>query len=312
MRIARPGTLLFHALLAAILALGVGVVGAETITYGGWLALVPVLIVAWRGLRQPWRRWRASREPFPAAWRSWLNTRVPFYATLDAEGQTRFERDVQFFCTEQHFEGVDGVVVTDTLKLAVAAGAALMLHGRPGWELGTDRSILFYPAPFDEDYYDTAYAKFDGMVHAQGPVILSKASVESDWAHPGTGHNVVIHELAHLFDMADSVAEGVPSLMDRSSARAWSQLVKREMQYVKLGKSLLRRYAATKPAEFFAVAAENFFDRPEQLYDRHPELFEALTAFFNLDPRPAQALGPTDESKVEAPKDEDLQPDSSS
>ena len=299
MRIARPGTLLFHALLAAILALGVGVVGAQTIAHGGWLALVPVLIVVWRGMRQPWQRWRVSREPFPTPWRDWLDGHVPFYATLDAEGRARFERDVQFFCAEQQFEGVDGVAVTDILKLAVAAGAALMLHGRPGWELGTDRTILFYPAHFDEDYHDTAYAKYDGMVHAQGPIILSKASVESDWAHSGTGHNVVIHELAHLFDMADAVAEGVPSLMDRSSARAWSQLVRREMQYVRLGKSLLRRYAATKPAEFFAVAAENFFDRPQQLYDRHPELFEALTAFFNLDPRPTPALVPEDEPKIE-------------
>jgi hypothetical protein len=99
--------------------------------------------------------------------------------------------------------------------------------------------------------------------------------------------------------MADAVAEGVPSLMDRSSAKAWSQLVRREMQYVRLGKSLLRRYAATNPAEFFAVAAENFFDRPQQLYDRHPELFEALTAFFNLDPRPTPALVPEDEPKIE-------------
>ncbi|HMB90766.1 MAG TPA: M90 family metallopeptidase [Rhodothermales bacterium] len=309
MHIARPGTLLFHALLAIILGVGVGVVGAQTITYGGWFALIPVLIVAWRGIRQPWQRWRTSHKPFPATWRDWLDAHVPFYATLDTDGRVHFERDIQFFCAEQPFEGVDGVVVTDKLKLAVAAGAALMLHGRPGWELGTDRTILFYPAHFDEDYYETAYAKYDGMVHAQGPIIFSKASVESDWAHPGTGHNVVIHELAHLFDMADAVAEGVPSLMDRSSAKAWGQLVRREMQHIRLGKSLLRRYAATKPAEFFAVAAENFFDRPQQLYDHHPELFEALTAFFNFDPRPAEAVVPVAEAEVEIQGNGTLHPD---
>lgn len=283
MQIVRSGRIIYYGLLAVILGVGVGVVGAQTMAQGGWLALIPVVFVLWRGLRQPWQRWRVSRHRFPADWRTWLKEHVPLYTSLDEEGRKRFERDVQFFLGEQYFEGVDGVVVTDILKLSVAAGAALMLHGRPDWELGTNRTILFYPSHFDEDYQDTSYARFDGMVHAQGPIILSKASIESDWRFQGNGHNVVIHELAHLFDMADSVAEGVPSLMDRSSAKAWDDLMRREMHQVRLGNSLLRKYAATKPAEFFAVTTENFFDRPLALYERHPALYEALRAFFNLD-----------------------------
>ncbi|MDX1548092.1 MAG: zinc-dependent peptidase, partial [Rhodothermales bacterium] len=110
-------------------------------------------------------------------------------------------------------------------------------------------------------------------------------AVMEDWAAPGTGHNVVLHEIAHLFDFDDAYAEGIPSLMDPKSAEAWSRLVRREMRRVRLGKSLLRRYAATNPAEFFAVAVENFFDRPDALKQRHPHLFDALVAFFNLDPR---------------------------
>ena len=138
---------------------------------------------------------------------------------------------------------------------------------------------------FDEDYLDTDYAAYDGMVHAQGPIILSVNAVEADWARPGNGHNVVLHELAHLFDFEHGGAEGTPSLMDSASAEAWRALVRREMRRVRLGTSLLRGYAATNPAEFFAVAVENFFDRPATLHRRHPHLFEALVAFFNLDPR---------------------------
>jgi len=36
------------------------------------------------------------------------------------------------------------------------------------------------------------------------------------------------------------------------------------------------------------VAVENFFERPELLAHRHPELFAALQAFFNLDPRSSE------------------------
>jgi len=36
------------------------------------------------------------------------------------------------------------------------------------------------------------------------------------------------------------------------------------------------------------VAVENFFEKPGALADRHSELYEALSAFFNLDPRPVE------------------------
>ena len=285
MRIVRSTTLVFYAILAGILGGVVGIVGAETTPGGGWLGLVPVVVVAGWGLRSPLRRWQVARRTIPAPWRDWLTTRVPLYKALGSEARRRFERDVQFFIDEQTFEAVDGVAVTDTLRLGVAAGAAMLLHGRPDWELPATRTILFYPDRFDEDYHDTDDAAFDGMVHAQGPIILSAAAVEEDWAHPGNGHNVVLHELAHLFDFEQGGAEGTPSLMDPASAEAWRGLVRREMRRVRLGTSLLRGYAATNAAEFFAVAVENFFDRPAVLHRRHPHLFDALVAFFDLDPR---------------------------
>ena len=285
MRILRTSALVFQGSLALILGVGAAFIGARLVPGGAWLGLVPPLVVAWRGLRTPWRRWRLSRRPFPAGWRDWLAAHVPFYQRLGPDARRRFEDDVRFFLDEQTFEAVEGVELDDRLRLAVAAGAALMLHGRPDWELPANRTILFYPDRFDDDYHDTAYASYDGMVHAQGPVILTAPAVMEDWAAPGTGHNVVLHEIAHLFDFDDAYAEGIPSLMDPKSAEAWSRLVRREMRRVLLGKSLLRRYAATNPAEFFAVAVENFFDRPDALKQRHPHLFDALVAFFNLDPR---------------------------
>ena len=290
MQIVRPTTLVFYASLALILGGVVSIVGAQTVSQGVWFGLVPVLVVVWRALRRPWGRWRLARRGMPEAWRAWLQDHVLFYAGLAGEARTRFERDVQFFVAEQTFEALDELTVTDTLRVSVAAGAALLLHGRPNWELPTNRTILFYPDRFDEDYYDGAYAAYDGMVHAQGPVILSASAVEEDWAHPGTGHNVVLHELAHLFDFEHGGAEGTPSLMDPASAEAWRALVRREIRRVRLGTSLLRGYAATNPAEFFAVAVENFFDRPDLLRRRHTHLFEALMAFFNLDPRVGEGV----------------------
>nr|WP_304188969.1 zinc-dependent peptidase [Rhodothermus marinus]MBO2492341.1 hypothetical protein [Rhodothermus marinus] len=288
MRIVRPVTVGFYGVLALALGGLIGLVGLRA-GVGIWPGIVAGLGVLLVGARKPFRRWRLARRPFPEVWRRWLEAHVPFYRVLDAAGRRRFERDVQFFLAEQRFEGV-GVAVTDALRLAVAAGAALLLHGRPDWEWPTRRTFLFYADRFDADYYEDAEGEFDGMAHAQGPIILSAKAVEEGWAVPNDGNNVVLHELAHVFDFGDLDADGMPTLLDPASAEAWRRLIRQEMVKVRQGRSLLRRYAATNAAEFFAVAVENFFERPELLAHRHPELFAALRAFFNLDPRYPGAL----------------------
>ena len=247
MRIVRPVTVCFYGALALVLGGLAALVGLRA-GIGAWPGGVVALGVLAVGARKPLRRWRLARRAFPEAWRRWLEAHVPFYRALDAAERRRFERDVQFFLAEQRFEGV-GVEVTDELRLAVAAGAALLLHGRPDWEWPARRTILFYADRFDADYFEDEAGEFDGMAHAQGPIILSAKAVEEGWAE------------------------------------AWRRLIRQEMVKVRQGRSLLRRYAATNAAEFFAVAVENFFERPELLAHRHPELFAALRAFFNLDPR---------------------------
>ncbi len=290
MRVARPSAVGFNVVLALLLGGGVVVIGVQADALGAWaplLGMIPFVLVLFFGLRGTVRRWRAVRRPFPAASRDWLEGHIPLYARLGRAGRARFERDVQIVLAEARFEGVDGLEVTDDLRLGVAGGVALLLHGRPEWELGLDRTFLFYPGHFGDDYtaLDPAY---DGMVHPQGPVILSAPAVRESWARPEDGSNVVLHELAHLFDYDDLYADGIPSLLDSGSVEAWVALVRRETALIERGQSLLRRYAATNPAEFFAVATEVFFERPAALAERHPELFETMTALYGLDPRPPE------------------------
>lgn len=288
MRIADPSSLIFGAILAVIVGGAVGFVVAQALGLlaGAGAGLALGAVVAFFHLRGPLRRWRTARRALASSRRQWLSENVPLYAALeDKSARRRFERDVQFFLEEHAFEGIDGVEVDDELRLAVAAGAALMLHGRPGWELrGAGRSVLFYPGAFDDEYHSGDYAAFDGMAHQQGPVLLSAQSVRHAWADAGDGGNVVLHELAHLFDFQNEGADGVPSLMAPASEDAWRDLVRRETARIQRGDSMLRGYAASAPSEFFAVAVEAFFERPAEMQRRHVALYDALENFFNLDP----------------------------
>ena len=47
--------------------------------------------------------------------------------------------------------------------------------------------------------------------------------------------------------------------------------------------NILRDYATTNEAEFFAVATEVFFEKPKQMRRELPELYGLLQRFYKLD-----------------------------
>ncbi len=285
MQIATPSRLVFAVSMAGIVGGTLAIITRQAVpSVGAWPGVALGLILLVILLRQPLRRWRVKRRSLPSSSQAWLEQHVRLYRHLDLEGRRRFERDVLFVLDEYSFEGVQDTEITDELRLGVAAGVALLLHGRPNWDLPGTRTFLFYPDRFDDDYYGGTYADYDGMAHEQGPTIFTAESVYESWAHPDDGDNVVLHELAHHFDFDNVSADGVPSLIAPESAEIWQDLVQREMKRIRLGRSILRPYAAEAPSEFFAVATEVFFEQPEPMKRRHRELFDALQAFYQVNP----------------------------
>ena len=291
MQIARRSSILNTVLLAFVVGGGVALAGWQTGTNGALLGLIPAALILGLGLRRAVRRWHLARTPLPDRNRTWLSTHVPLYRTLDDSARARFERDVQFVLDEYSFEGVKDVTVTDTLRLSVAAGVATLLHGRPSWELPGSNAVLFYPDRFNDTYHESTDGAFDGMAHQQGPIILTAPAVANSWAGAHDANNVVLHELAHLFDFDNEGADGVPSLVAAGSAGEWQALMRREIRRVQRGRSILRPYAAEAPSEFFAVSVETFFEQPDRMARHHDELFRALVSFFHLDPRTGTRTG---------------------
>ncbi len=288
MRVFRPSDLAFAAALAGGAGLAVGLAAAQRLgpPVALTLGLATALVVALAAARRPLRRRAAVRRPLSDRDRAWLRRNLPLYTRMGEADRARFERDVQIARAEWRFEGVGGVEAAHDLVLGVAAGTALLLHGRPDWELPTGRTFLFYSGAFDDAYDVEEEGDYAGMVTSQGPVLLSVPDVRRGWARRD-GYNVVLHELAHLFDFHGELgADGLPSLVDPASAEAWMQLVREEMRRAKVGRSVLSSYASTAPAELFAVATEQFFERPARLKRHHPRLFDALVAFYALDPTP--------------------------
>jgi MtfA peptidase len=79
---------------------------------------------------------------------------------------------------------------------------------------------------------------------------------------------------------------------------AWARVFGEEFAHLvedvdKHRKSDIDAYAATSPAEFFAVVTEVFFAKPVPFKRRHPELYEQLALFYRQDPAANTSTAPT-------------------
>src|SRR5262245_44241383 len=102
-------------------------------------ALILAIIIAvaaifwWAGvpaLRARQRR-ALSSKPLPEAWKPWLE-HVPAYRHLPAELRERLHGLIQVFVKEKNFVGCNGLVLTDRMRVIIAANACLLVLNRPG------------------------------------------------------------------------------------------------------------------------------------------------------------------------------------
>lgn len=252
----------------------------------------------WWDAMQAWRERRtlAQRAIPDELWGATLE-RYPFLAELDDTDAARLRSLVTLFLDRKQFHGTHGVEVSDAMAVDIAAQACL-----PVLNLGLDWydgfvGIVVHP---DEMVAQREVMDEDGVVHEYeevlsgeavegGPVTLSwrdvaDAAESADW-----GYNVVIHEFAHVIDMRDGQADGVPPLPDRAARQRWQEVLEasyeRFCDEVDSGvETVIDPYGAEAPAEFFAVACETFFVSAPDLRDWDAGLYALLSDFFGQDP----------------------------
>src|SRR6476646_6553380 len=86
--------------------------------------------------------------PFPVYWSRTLESRFPLYARLPEQDRNELQRHIQVFLAEKQFEGCGGLVLTEEMKILIAAQACLLLlHRETDYYPGL-RSILVYPSAY--------------------------------------------------------------------------------------------------------------------------------------------------------------------
>lgn len=258
-----------------------------------WLIWLALAVLLWLGLYR-WftakvRRRRAIlAQPFPPRWEEILQKRVAYYQLLPEEERARFRRMLRVFLAETRITGID-VRVSDTRRVLVGASAIIPVLSFPNWEYEYLSEVLLYPNSFDSGYRTDALAneRFLGLVHGElnnGVVILSAPALERGFSNAVDKTNVGIHEFVHLVDKADGRIDGIPVSLPRALLKPWLTLIEEVIQRKRRHKRDIDPYANTNPQEFLAVISEYFFERPQALAKKHPDLYQFLKRIYRQDP----------------------------
>ena len=265
------------------------------------VAAFVLIVVSYLGVsavlrRIPVKSLRLPTGPIPDSWYGVVEHDVPLARWLSAEERERLLRLVQVFLTEKHFEGCGGLIVTEEMKIRIAAEACLLLLNLEGPCYPSLRTVLVYPRGFVPKFAGSpgtgeiarAPVALIGESWGDGVVVISWDDAVRGARNPADGENVVLHEFAHQLDAEDGVTDGAP-LLAPSALRTWGGVLSAEYERLRQDAahdrpSALDSYGASNRAEFFAVATETFFEKPDQLEREHPELYGQLQQFYRQDP----------------------------
>lgn len=268
-----------------------------------FLSLPIVVMLTWlyldkRSVKQrELKRIQLRSQPLTPEYLHILQTEFPLYLRLPNELQSKLVGHIQVFLDEKDIIGRNELEINDKIRVLIAAQACLLILNRPGNYYPGFRSILVYP-----NTYVASSSRTEGMLHItgtsnrageswqQGPVILAWDHVLQGARDSRDGHNVVMHEFAHKLDEENAAMDGLPLLPTAEQYQQWSQVLNAEFivqqqKWADRDDDVIDSYAATSPAEFFAVVTETFFEKPQQLERRHPQLYEQFKQCYLLDPK---------------------------
>ena len=245
------------------------------------------------------RRAKILDTPFPESWDQVIRENVLHVRHLTPGHQDKLRRLVRIFVAEKNWEGCGGLILTDEIKVTIAAQACLLVVGMDeDWLFEHVLSILVYATGY---VAPTSHASGTGMVIDagqprlgeawwQGPVILSWTDSLAGGRRESPGRNLVLHEFAHQLDMMNGrICDGTPPLKTREQHERWvsvlGPLFDQLVDDCRNGRrGLMDCYGAKNPAEFFAVITEKFFEHPVALWHQQEDAYLVLRDFYGLDP----------------------------
>ena len=220
--------------------------------------------------------------------RSILANNVGLYHWLPKDLFAPWEERILCFLDEFPITYMQKEVPTEEMRILVAAEACLLIVNRPLSDYRHLRAVHLWEN------------EIKGNTNARGSatrfeVNLSWNYLKQSIKKARDGHNLTLHEFAHLIDFADDgVAQSIPVSRRSKDFKEWQKIVDQEhaklMKAYESGKNYsIRAYGGyesimgDKP-EIFSCGTSAFFERGSRLKRESPKIYDAFKQFYGIDP----------------------------
>lgn len=209
-----------------------------------------------------------------------LQAEMYYYRTLSSTQKAEFIKRIIVFNMSTVFFPQDPLKLEPRHVVLISATFVQITFGLDKSLLGYLNNIKVFPAHYLDPHTKRQYK---GEVDVNGMICLSWEDFEIGLRDSQDGRNVGLHELGHAFaiEIIEKDASYHHLLMKLKPVflRAKFEI---NNPYHRHG--LLREYGYSNMHEYFAVATELFFEKPEYLANSGSPLYSELCDVFNQDP----------------------------
>lgn len=225
---------------------------------------------------------RSKVLPVPQIYRDILQKYFPFYRQLDDGNKNKFVQKVCNFIYGKRFIPRNIDEITVEARVLIAATAVQLTFGLADVYLQHFNKILVYP----NDYYSSITKKYHkGEVNPRfGIIVISWQSFVEGFVSPNDAVNLGLHEMAHALRLENLIRSEDYKFFDADLIAQFDEHAVTLCRIANWSDTFFRAYACANEHEFFAVAVENFFERPREFKNALPELYAILSKLLNQDP----------------------------
>lgn len=209
-----------------------------------------------------------------------LQQKFQFYLGLNDKQKVYFHHRIACFIEKYQFVPRDGFVITEEVKILIAATYVMLTFGIRRYLTDVFDKIILYPDQYlstqSQEYYK---GEFNPKMKA---VVFSWKDFIQGYEISNDNLNLGIHEFSHVVHCHSMQNNDASSLTFK---KYYNQLYK-EVTHAPNKEKLIesdyfRIYAYTNPYEFVSVIIEHYFETPLEFKSNFPQLYTNVSRMLN-------------------------------
>ncbi|MGB6269929.1 MAG: zinc-dependent peptidase, partial [Olleya sp.] len=211
-----------------------------------------------------------------------LKNEFSFFKKLSPKHQSYFEHRVVKFIDSNQFIGKEDLIITDQMRVLVAATATMLTFGFRKYKIKLLDKVILYPKAF---YSNTNQELHKGEFNpGYNAIVFSWEDFLYGYSIENDNYNLAIHEFVHAIHL-DNLKERGPkaaiflnSFADIAAFLDYNKTYKDRL----ITSEYFRDYAYTNQFEFVSVIIETFIETPNQFKSQFPEIYTKVKQMLNF------------------------------